>query len=74
MPEIIKLRKVLIHTREDGETHHVRTVNGHRVEETLCGKRLHAISTVYTPRLQVICGQCCEEAEALSFNLKGEVI
>lgn len=72
--KIIKFRKVLIHTKEDGETHYVKTVNGMRAEETLCGNRLHAISTVYTPKLQVICAECSEMIESFSFNLRGEVI
>lgn len=70
-PKVIKFKKVLIHTKEDGETHYVKTVNGMRAEKTLCGNRLHSISTVYTPKLQVVCGECRERVEAFSFNLKG---
>ena len=67
----VKLIKILIHTKEDGETHWAK---GKPAKETLCGKRLHPISMVYTPKLPVICSECEFLAETMTFSLSGEII
>ncbi len=47
--------KALIHDDHDGQVHLLKE---HPAEYTLCGKRLHPISTTYTPKLGVTCDEC----------------
>lgn len=47
--------KALINNDHDGQIHLLKE---HFAKHTLCGKKLHAISTTYTPKLGVTCDEC----------------
>ena len=47
--------KALLNNHHDGQVH---LLKGHFAEHTLCGKKLHPISTTYTPKLGVTCDEC----------------
>lgn len=47
--------KALIHDDEDGQVHLLKTAFA---KHSLCGKKLHSISTTYTPKLGVTCNEC----------------
>ncbi len=51
------MAKVLIHEENDGDIHLTEGTFG-LSKKTLCGKRLHSISTVSTPKLVVTCAVC----------------
>lgn len=49
------MTKVLINDDHDGQIH---LLKNRLIEHTLCGKKLHPISTTYTPKLGVTCDEC----------------
>ncbi len=53
------MAKVLIHTEEDGRVH-LTDKSFSASEETICGKKLHPIMVVHTPRLNLTCTVCIE--------------
>lgn len=53
------MAKVLIHTEEDGKVH-LTEESFSDAEVTICGKKLHPIMVVHTPRLNLTCTVCIE--------------
>lgn len=62
------MKKVLVHTDEDEDIHYIK--GGFlSANSTLCGERLHPISTVHVHKFDVTCKKCLDLAVGIESEL-----